>query len=211
MTVKFIILGLLFFSLAAVVPAQRSMTGRVVDVFDGRTLVIENAAQTRFAVRLQFVETPAPPHPLAPVAAAHLKKLALDKNATFEIKKIVGKINIGKVSINDVDLSRQILLDGAAWYAFSERAEQNPAERDDYLEMELSAKTGKRGVWATFDLKETWIAEAAAEPAARKIAAPQNAPENEKEAAARRLELRNRFLKTFGKMINYCGAAACLL
>ena len=159
MTKQFILLVFLLLNLSALTFAQQ-FSGNVVDVMDGRTVVIEAADKTRFAVQLQFVEVPAPDTSFAAIAKEHLKKLAVNKPAVYSLLKIVDKINIGKVLIGGIDLSQQILLDGTAWYALPEMNEQKEEERAVYLKLEQQAKSQKSGLWSLPELKPSWVVKA---------------------------------------------------
>jgi hypothetical protein len=55
-----------------------------------------------------------------------------------------------------VDVSQQMLRDGAAWYALPEKNGQNAAQSEIYQDNEAQAKAEKRGIWSNEDLKPAW-------------------------------------------------------
>jgi endonuclease YncB( thermonuclease family) len=129
--------------------AQIKVTGRVTNVVDGKTITIETSANSRFTVELQFIEVPKAGQPFADVVKEHLRKLTLGKTVTFRTSGLSQESRlVGQVWLNDVDLSEQMLRDGAARYANVSNDSQNLKQREIYLQTENAAKTEKRGVWA---------------------------------------------------------------
>ncbi|HEY8560897.1 MAG TPA: thermonuclease family protein [Pyrinomonadaceae bacterium] len=143
---------------------QRRLTGRVVDVIDGKTCVIELYNKKLTAV-LQFIETPDPEQPLYEETKTHLQALVLNKNIEFIPRGVMGDKAIGRLFVKGIDVSQQMLRDGAAWYSVAERTSQGEDESQLYQENETQAKTEKRGVWGVADLVPVW--EFRAERAAR--------------------------------------------
>lgn len=181
---QFILLTFLLLNLNVLCFAQQ-FTGRIIDVMDGRTVVIESEDKTKFAVQLQFIEVPPDNTSFAGIGKEHLKKLSVDKAATYSIRKIVEKKNIGKVLVGGVDLSQQLLLDGAAWYSEPEKGEQYFQEREVYQNLELQAKTDKRGIWSFPDLKPSWVIQTEIEAEKEEKRRLEMMAENSREAAER--------------------------
>ena len=90
---KNILFTLFVFTFLSLQPvfAQGLINGTVVDVTDGRTLIIQNGSDKTLTVRLRYLETPEPGQPFADVVKNHLKDLALGK-----------KISVTKVVLFDV-------------------------------------------------------------------------------------------------------------
>ncbi|CAN5543968.1 hypothetical protein BH10ACI1_BH10ACI1_06090 [soil metagenome] len=132
--------------------AQMYISGQVVGIVDGRTLLVETAKDSRVKFRLQYIEVPEAEQPLAEVVKSHLRDLAFGKTVNIRSNSISrDTIIIGQVILNGADLSRQMLRDGAAWFYFD-----GAENLDDYKAMEAAAKTEKRGIWGVEGLKPAW-------------------------------------------------------
>src|SRR5215210_8377275 len=93
--------------------AQRTMQGEVVEVLDGKTLVIQGSS-TRSTVELQYVAVPSEGQPMSDTVTNHLKKLVLGKQVEYRPKMLSYPYSVGLLTIDDVDISQQMLRDGAA-------------------------------------------------------------------------------------------------
>jgi endonuclease YncB( thermonuclease family) len=157
--------------------AQNGLAGHVVEVMDGRTLVIETSAG-RMTAQLQYVETPESDQPFHKIAKDHLAKLTVGRSVEFRTERIVSGKAIGRMTLDGVDLSVQMIRDGAAWHEPAATSGQNPIEAADYAENQRLAKSEKRGVWALGNLKTPWEIRAERknsalqDEAARRIAHP---------------------------------------
>jgi len=128
--------------------SQAYISGQVVDVVDGRTLLVETAKNARVTFRLQHIEVPEAEQPLAEIVKHHLGELALGKTVNIRSNGFSSGALVGQVLLKDVDLSQQMLRDGAAWFYY------NGAENlDNYKAVEATAKAEKRGVWGVEGLK----------------------------------------------------------
>jgi len=152
------VLGILFLALVALSSlalGQARFAGKVVDVIDGRTLVIETNAG-KVTAQLQYIETPEPEQPLHKVVRDHLASLAVGKVVEFRPLRLEGKVTVGRVEIGGVDLGLQLVRNGAAWHEPTENSGQPANEADEYASNQLSAKVEKRGVWSIPNLKTPW-------------------------------------------------------
>lgn len=134
---------------------QRAFGGKVVEVLDGKTCVIE-MANGRVTAVLQYIEIPEPDQPLHTTVKEHLQKLILDKTVEFQPGGVKWDKTFGKLFVKGVDISQQMLRDGAAWYSVPEKNGQSEAESLRYQENETQAKAEKRGVWSVENLKPAW-------------------------------------------------------
>ena len=134
---------------------QRRFVGKVTEVTDGKTCVIQMPAGKLIAV-LQYIEIPEPEQPMSTTVREHLEKLVLDKTVEFLPRNVLNDRTAGQLWIKGVDVSQQMLRDGAAWYSVAERSSQNGAESALYENNENQAKAEKRGVWSVADLKPAW-------------------------------------------------------
>jgi endonuclease YncB( thermonuclease family) len=153
-----VFLSLFFiFALNIITFAQTGVIGRVVDIIDGKTIMIETAAEAKLNVKLQFIEVPELGQSLADVVKEHLRKLALGKTVLLQARSLSGGAQlIGRVLNGNIDLSEQMLRDGAAWYAILEKDSQDSNEHEVYQTTEKAAKSERRGVWGIEGLRPAW-------------------------------------------------------
>lgn len=152
------LLLLILFVLASTTTAfsQLKYGGRAVEVVDGKTIVIETPARNRITIILQFIEIPEAEQPLYQTVKEHLQAMVLDKNVEYVPRGLTRMKAIGQVFLNKVDLSQQLLRDGAAWYSLPEKDSQEASEREFYQLNEGQAKLEKRGIWSIESLKPAW-------------------------------------------------------
>jgi endonuclease YncB( thermonuclease family) len=150
----FIAIALLLLAVSAY--PQRKFGGRVVEIVDGKTAVIQVATGGRVTVVLQFIEIPEPEQPLHQTVKEHLQTLILDKTVEFLPRRILMQGSVGQIFLGGVDISQQMLRDGAAWYALPEKSGQDALESETYQAMETQARTEKRGVWSIENIKPAW-------------------------------------------------------
>lgn len=140
----------LFAAIAAV--AQMTVTGQVVEVVDGKTVVI--AVQTgKVKAELQYIDVPEPSQPLYETVKEHLGQLVLGKVVEYRAVSLLKDRTVGRLTLNNVDISLQMLRDGAAWHIPSTESGQDQTEVANYASTEKDAKNEKRGVWSVPGLK----------------------------------------------------------
>lgn len=149
----FLILFLAFTSFA-----QTTLTGKVSEVVDGQTVIMKTANFTSVKVKLQYIEVPGEAkNEFTAVVKNHLLQLLEGKTLRFQTRRMADfSILIGVLTADGVDVSQQMLRDGAAWYEIPEKENQEAAEREIYLKVEAEAKAEKRGVWGIKELRPTW-------------------------------------------------------
>jgi endonuclease YncB( thermonuclease family) len=134
--------------------AQMTVTGEVVDVLDGKTVVIA-APSGRVTAELQSIEVPEPGQQLHEIVKEHLSRLVLGKKVMYRALALLRDRTVGRLLLNEVDISQQMLRDGAAWQAPS--AISGQAESSDaYTLAETDAKREKRGVWSIVGMRPPW-------------------------------------------------------
>lgn len=149
-----IFLLILFSSLNAF--SQSKLSGKVVEVIDGKTAVIRIGTSGNLTVVLQYVEIPEPEQPLHSLVKVHLEKLLLGKNAQVLPRGVVNSSTVAQVFVDGVDVSQQMIRDGAAWFALPEKTEKSGLETEVYLSNEAQARSEKRGIWGIENLKPAW-------------------------------------------------------
>ena len=131
---------------------QLSSGGEVVDIIDGRTIVVA-AANGKVKIELQFIEVPQPGQELCDTVKSHLRTLLVGRIVEYKPKMIFADVVMGRVLLKNVDVSQQMLRDGAAWHVPREVSGQEKGEFDAYTSMEAAAKAEKRGVWSVSNLR----------------------------------------------------------
>jgi len=134
---------------------QARFAGKVIDVVDGKTVIVEDSSQKRFALQLSYIEIPAPEFPIWQTIKDHLQKLVLEKKIEFEVILVEKNTNIAKITKDGTDLSKQMLRDGAAWYQPSRVPAYVNHNSDEYQDLERFARYEKRGLWSLTGVKSS--------------------------------------------------------
>jgi endonuclease YncB( thermonuclease family) len=132
------------------VPSLAQYVGTVSSVVDGQTITVSTAGGSPLTVRLNSIEVPDDGQPLSDTVTEHLSTLAFGKTVGLRIVAISYEFVVADVTINGIDLSQQMLRDGAAWYVSN--ASSTVDEASDVAN-EQTAKREKRGIWAIDGLK----------------------------------------------------------
>lgn len=144
-------LGIFFISLFAGVVLANPITGKVITVIDGNTVVVMSGPE-RYQVVLQDVDSPEPGQPFAQEAKLYLEKILLNKNITLEL---TGKDRwgnyIGMVYIHaSTDMRHELVRNGLAWV--TERCTQ-----PELLQLQELARQSKIGLWAEQAPTPPWV------------------------------------------------------
>jgi endonuclease YncB( thermonuclease family) len=153
-----LILTLVFLTLLLALGANgqgRVLLGQVVEIIDGKTVVVQGAGG-RINVELQFIDVPVAGEPMADTVKEHLRSLVEGKNVEYRIRNIQSDRTVGRLTVNALDVSQQMLRDGAAWHVPANLSGQDSNDFQLYATTEAAAKNEKRGVWSVPDLKPSW-------------------------------------------------------
>lgn len=134
---------------------QVTMSGKVVDVIDGDTVVIE-IPSGKFEATLQFIETPTREQAMFETVKQHLRQLVFGKSVVFRARTISYEASTGQLTLNDIDMSEQMLRDGAAWHIPMRFTAQQSDEHARYASQEAAARKEDRGIWSAKTLKPSW-------------------------------------------------------
>ena len=140
---------------ANIASAQRTFPGEVTGVVDGRTVTIK-ISSGQINVQLQFIEVPDNVPQMQTMVKEHLRDLAVGKMIEYRPRNIMSDRTIGQLWSNGIDLSQQMLRDGAAWHVPSQLSGQERTEFDMYAATEAVAKNERLGIWSAVDLKPSW-------------------------------------------------------
>ncbi len=152
---RLLLLLALTFALTVSMFSQRTFSGRVVDIVDGKTFVVESDSG-RLTGTIQYIEVPEPEQPLNRIVRDHLQKLVLGKTIVFLPNGYTPKAAVGKAYLDGIDLGQQLVRDGAAWHLPIDRSGQEPAESQVYDMNQAMAKAEKRGIWSIANLTPAW-------------------------------------------------------
>jgi endonuclease YncB( thermonuclease family) len=144
-----------FLASANIASAQRTFPGEVIGVVDGRTVTIK-ISSGQINVQLQYIDVPDNVPQMQTMVKEHLRDLAVGKMIEYRPRNIMSDRTIGQLWSNGVDLSQQMLRDGAAWHVPSQLSGQERTEFDMYAATEAAAKNEKLGIWSAVDLKPSW-------------------------------------------------------
>ena len=166
---KRIILPTLILVLISAISAAAQMTvaGEVIDVIDGKTVVI-SIPTGKVKAELQYIEVPEPGQQYHDIVTEHLRSMVLGKIVEYRARTIFKDRAVGRMLLNGVDVSQQLLRDGAAWHIPANVSGQEKSEFDIYASTEHDAQGEKRGVWSIAGSKPAW--EIRAEKAAAAMA-----------------------------------------
>lgn len=135
--------------------AQISSPGEVVEVIDGRTVVVA-IATGKVTVELQYIDVPENGQPMYDTVREHLRKMLLGKIVMFRARTYSRGLTVGRLTLKDTDVSQQLLRDGAAWHVPQKTSGQEPKEFDAYAAMEAVARAEKRGIWSVAGMQPAW-------------------------------------------------------
>lgn len=134
---------------------QSKFQGFVTKVLDGKTCVIAVPGGEITAV-LQYVEIPEPEQKLRDTVKDHLTRLVLDKPVEFLPRTVMRDRTVGQIIVNGVDVSQQMLRDGAVWLMPIDSSGQDALQNAEYKDNETQARSEKRGVWGVENLLAPW-------------------------------------------------------
>lgn len=149
----FALFAVLAFTVTA--SAQYSLAGEVIDVIDGRTVVVAISG-SKVKVQLQYIDVPDTGQELHETVKEHLRTLLLGKSVEYVPRTIAKDRAIGRLILRNVDISQQMLRDGAAWHIPQADSGQDKTEYDAYASNEAVAKSEKIGVWSIPGLRPAW-------------------------------------------------------
>ncbi len=125
-----------------------SVTGTVVSVLDGDTVIVLDADNVQHRVRLLGIDAPEKRQAFGQVSKRHLSDLIFKQVVTFEFKKTDrNKRALGKVFLNGVDINLEQVKAGMAWWYEKYKKNQSSEDQLYYYYAQLSAAELKNGLW----------------------------------------------------------------
>lgn len=158
-----LLLTALLLSLSAAAFSQMMVSGSVVDVVDAKTLTV--AVPTgHVTIELQYIDVPDASDPMHASIKKHLRDLVAGKHVEYRTRSLSFDRAVAQVFCNDIDISQQMLRDGAAWHMPLYLSGQDPQGFSEYASYESAAKQEKRGIWAMPNLKPAWAGGSSSAP-----------------------------------------------
>jgi endonuclease YncB( thermonuclease family) len=152
---RLIILALLVFTLP-LAPAG-TLTGRVVRVTDGDTIVVLDSNNAQHKIRLLGIDAPERKQAYGTKSKEHLSESVAGKFVVVEYeKRDYYKRILGKVLLSGEDMNLEQIKAGLAWHYKKYQGEQPPADRMKYSDEEMEARRDRRGLWADPDPMPPW-------------------------------------------------------
>ena len=125
-----------------------TLTGRVVRISDGDTLVVLDANNAQHKIRLTGIDAPERGQAFGTKSKEHLSDSVAGKFVVVEYEKRDRyKRILGKVLLNDEDMNLEQVKAGYAWHYKKYQNEQTPSDRELYSEAEIEASEAGRGLW----------------------------------------------------------------
>jgi micrococcal nuclease len=122
------------------------LRGLVVEVNSGRALTMINMGK-QIKVIVEAAETPEEGQPYSDLARQHLATLVLNKEVGVEYTGLGdGNVLVGRVFLEKMDVGKQMIRDGVAWYDHSYETDLG-TESQSYAASEQAARDERRGIW----------------------------------------------------------------
>ena len=125
-----------------------TLTGRVVKVSDGDTITVLDRTNTQHKVRLAGIDAPEKKQPFGNVSRLSLAQLVAGKQVRVESDETdrYGRA-VGVVFAAGLDVNRQQIERGLAWWYRAYAREQTPANQMAYSRAEDKAREAHLGLW----------------------------------------------------------------
>jgi endonuclease YncB( thermonuclease family) len=136
-----------------------SLTGRVIRVTDGDTLVVLGEGNAQHRTNLLGVDAPEHGQDYGVKARQHLSDLVAGRFVVVEYSDSdrygYGQI-AGKVMAGDRDICLEQIRAGLAWYCMECGRGLSEADRQRYAEAEARAREAGRGLWNNPQAEPPW-------------------------------------------------------
>lgn len=146
----------------AIATEQNEITGRVVKVSDGDTIVLLVDHQ-QVKIRLLAIDAPEKSQPFGQRAKQHLAAMVHEKDVRVVVsgKDRYGR-TLGTVFAGDVNVNEEMIHSGMAWHF--NRYDHSPS----LAALEIDAHEARRGLWIDADPVAPWVWRATARQSSRR-------------------------------------------
>lgn len=123
--------------------SQKTISGVIVKVYDGDTYSLKDSMNIYRKIRLDGIDCPDKGQDFYKEARRYAKRLVLNKFVVVEYEREQGsnQLFFGTVYIDSVNVNRQLLKEGYAWYYPFLKKQQ------EYYDLHQTAQMGKKGLW----------------------------------------------------------------
>lgn len=145
-----IAIALMSWALLLSQPAHADFTGKVVNVADGDTItVLHDNEQTK--IRLACIDAPEKAQPFGNIANQHISEMLFGKEVRVveQGRDRYGR-TIGRVYLDEVDVSAEQIKQGMAWVY------RKYSKEAALYQLEDEAKQHRLGLWADADPLPPW-------------------------------------------------------
>ncbi len=134
-----------------------SYTARVVSIADGDTVTVLDAENQQHKIRLVGIDAPEKRQPFGNVSRMHLGKLVHLRTVTIETnKRDRYQRELGKVILDGKDINLEQVRAGYAWHYKQYMREQSAADKENYAQAEIYARTNRHGLWRDENPEPPW-------------------------------------------------------
>ena len=143
------LITILLISLLAYSSVQAGViTGTVVRITDGDTVVVLDANKVQYKIRLVGIDAPEKKQAFGQKSKENLSKLVTGKYVVVEYDKLDRyKRVLGKILLSGEDINLEQVASGMAWHYKKYQGEQSQSDRIMYSEAEVDARDARRGLW----------------------------------------------------------------
>ena len=122
--------------------------GKVVDVLDGSTVVVETQSKTKFVVTCQAITVPQHAEPYADYSRERLSNLVLKQVVAVEYaeRNKDGQL-LGTILLNGQDVCLDQIAAGLGWFDPQAPNNLTTSRRELYVSREANARSSGTGVW----------------------------------------------------------------
>lgn len=151
------LLATLLFVSAVGFAQTKTISGRIVRVVDGDTVILRQLDGREATVRVHGIDAPVSEQPHGEGATKYLTMLALDKEVTADCPKKdqYGRL-VCRIISKGADVGQSMLWAGWAWHCKFYQNAQTEADRARYASAEDFAREGRLGLWADASAVAPW-------------------------------------------------------
>jgi len=134
-----------------------TLTGNVVRIIDGDTVVVLDANKVQYKIRLMGIDAPEKKQAYGKKSKENISGLIAGKFVVVDYDKLDRYQRIiGKIQVSGKDINLEQIKSGMAWHYKKYQKEQSQSDQTRYSEAEVDAKNAKRGLWNDPDPIPPW-------------------------------------------------------
>jgi endonuclease YncB( thermonuclease family) len=135
-----------------------TLTGRVVRVVEGDTLVVQDSNKAQHEIRLLGIDAPEFKQAYGAKSTDNLSNLVAGRFVVIDYSKRDDNERIvGKVLLSRQDINLEQIKAGLAWQDKMFSVGQNESDRQLYSQVEHQARKEKRGLWFDINPVPPWV------------------------------------------------------